>query len=311
MLTVLCVLWGGALIGYLLRKWQQPWVGKILTLSIWLMLFSIGVEVGANDTLISQLGRLGFESLIVSAICCSFCAIAAKLFWKYINRNSPAATTDKMSGPAINEQKSFLRTLAAMKESFIIIGYFILGFVAGVFGPDNFLPANATKMCLYILLACVGFGLGQNKDLKRSLKDTKKSLLLLPLITMAATFAGSAVTALIFSNHSLTEWLAVGSGFGYYSLSSIIITEVKGAELGTIALLYNIMRELAAIILAPLLVKWSGPLATISVGGATTADTTLPAVSRFSGKEFVPISIFHGILVDFSVPFIVPFLCSL
>lgn len=59
-----------------------------------------------------------------------------------------------------------------------------------------------------------------------------------------------------FPRHSLSDFLAVGSGFGYYSLSSIFITEYRGAELGTIALLANIVRELIVLLCAPLLVKF-------------------------------------------------------
>ena len=84
--------------------------------------------------------------------------------------------------------------------------------------------------------------------------------------------------------------------------------------LGTLAgcaLLSNIMREIIALLGAPLLVKYFGKLAPISVGGATTMDTTLPIITRCSGKEFVIISIFHGFVVDFSVPFLVTFLCSI
>ena len=104
--------------------------------------------------------------------------------------------------------------------------------------------------------------------------------------------------------------MAVGAGFGYYPLSSIFITEYKGAELGTIALLSNILREIIALLGASLFVKFFGRLAPISVGGATTMDTTLPIITRYCGKEFVIISIFHGFIVDFSVPFLVTLFCS-
>ena len=100
--------------------------------------------------------------------------------------------------------------------------------------------------------------------------------------------------------------MAVGAGFGYYSLSSIFITEYKGPELGTIALLSNITREIITLLFAPLLVRWFGNLAPIS-----TMDTTLPIITRYSGQSFVVVSIFHGFVVDFSVPFLVTLFCSI
>lgn len=83
------------------------------------------------------------------------------------------------------------------------------------------------------------------------------------------------------------------------------------AELGTIALLSNITREIITLLFAPLLVRWFGNLAPISAGGATTMDTTLPIITRYSGQSFVVVSIFHGFVVDFSVPFLVTLFCSI
>ena len=104
-----------------------------------------------------------------------------------------------------------------------------------------------------------------------------------------------------------------------FSLSSILIASVGeasmgaqvAAELATIALMANIFREIFTLLLSPLMVRWFSPLAPICAGGATTMDTTLPVITRFSGREWVFVSIAHGMVVDFSVPFLVPFFCSL
>ncbi len=130
-------------------------------------------------------------------------------------------------------------------------------------------------------------------------------------MTILGTFAGVIAVSFFIKDKSITECLAVGSGFGYYSLSSILITQYKGIELGTIALLSNIIREVLTLLLAPLMVKYFGKLSPISAGGATTMDTTFPIIIRNSGKEYAIISIYHGFIMDFSVPFLVTFFCSL
>ena len=135
--------------------------------------------------------------------------------------------------------------------------------------------------------------------------------MLLPLLTVLGTLAGCAAVAWLLPERHLAGCLAIGSGFGYYSLSSIFITEMKGAELGTIALLANIMREIITLLCAPLLARWFGPLAPISVGGATSMDTTLPIITRAAGEEYSVVAVFHGVAVDFSVPFLVTFFCTL
>ena len=118
-------------------------------------------------------------------------------------------------------------------------------------------------------------------------------------------------SSLVLPHRTLSDCLALGSGMGYYSLSSIFITGYRGAELGTVALLANILRELAALLLAPFLARRFGSLAPISVGGATTMDTTLPVITRSVGPQYVVLSVFHGFVTDFSVPFLVTFFCTL
>ena len=110
---------------------------------------------------------------------------------------------------------------------------------------------------------------------------------------------------------SLTDSLAVGAGFGYYSLSSIFIADLRGPELATVALLCNVMREIFTLLAAPLVARRAGPLAAVSIGGATTFDTTLPVITRAAGAPYAVVSIFHGCVLDFSVPFLVTFFCTL
>ena len=200
-----------------------------------------------------------------------------------------------------------------MKGSLVIIGFFILGVLCGLFHivPSEIADSTVSFAALCALIFCVGISIGCDSKVLDSLRRINPRLLLLPLFTMAGTLAGCAAARLLLPHRTLTDCLSIGSGFGYYSLSSIFITEYRGAALGTVALLSNIIRELLTLLAAPLLAKWFGPLAPISVGGATSMDTTLPIITRYSGKEFVTVSIFHGFCMDFSVPFLVTFFCEL
>lgn len=200
-----------------------------------------------------------------------------------------------------------------MKGSLIIVAFFILGVVAGRFGWLSIDAAgfDISFAALALLMLCVGIGVGSDLGALRSLRSLDPKLLLLPLVTIIGTLSGCALVALCMPGRQLTDVLAVGSGFGYYSLSSIFITQYRGPELGTVALLANIARELITLLGAPLLARMAGRLAPITAGGATSMDTTLPVITSVSGKEFVILSIYHGFVVDFSVPFLVTFFCSL
>ena len=200
-----------------------------------------------------------------------------------------------------------------MKGSLVIVGFFIAGIVVGLFHlmPQTADLGTISYVTLCVLIFLVVFMIGNDSSITRKFRSLNRLYMLLPLMTIVGTLASCAIISLMLPQRSLTDCLAVGSGMGYYSLSSVLITQYRGADLGTVALLANIVREVITLLGAPLMVRWFGPLAPISVGGATTMDTTLPILTRACGKDFVIVSIFHGFIVDFSVPLLVTLFCEL
>lgn len=199
-----------------------------------------------------------------------------------------------------------------MKGSLIIVAFFILGIIAGYTGLLSINPEeiNLSLIALCLLMLCVGIGVGKDLNALRGLRTINRWLLALPLLTISGTLAGCALISLLFPERALSDILAVGSGFGYYSLSSIFITQYRGPELGTLALLANIAREIITLLGAPLIAYLCGPLAPITAGGATSMDTTLPVITSVSGRQFAILSIYHGFVVDFSVPILVTIFCG-
>lgn len=199
-----------------------------------------------------------------------------------------------------------------MKGSLLIVACFAAGAYLGGSGrlPAFLLESDRTLYALYALMFLVGVGLGSDPKLKEILRGVNRKIWLVPLATILGTWGGSLLAGLALPGRSWSDCLAVGSGFGYYSLSSVFITQYKGAALGTVALISNIVRELIALLGAPLLVRLFGPLAPVCAGGATTMDTTLPVITRYSGQSWVIVAILHGFTVDFTVPFFVTFFCT-
>lgn len=199
-----------------------------------------------------------------------------------------------------------------MKGSLIIVGFFLLGTLCGMFHllPSDLSQSNISFYALCALMFSVGISIVNDPQTLRNFRSLNPRLVLLPVATILGTLSAAALVSLILPHRSASECMAIGSGMGYYSLSSIFITQYKGPELGTLALLSNILREIMTLLCAPLLVRWFGNLAPISAGGATTMDTTLPIITRTAGQQFIIVSIFHGFITDFSVPFLVTFFCS-
>ncbi len=197
-----------------------------------------------------------------------------------------------------------------MKGSLIILGFFALGVLLGVnrYLPDVLIETDLSMYALYVLMFLVGIGIGADKNSWSVLKKMNIKVFLVPLGVIVGTLAGTALISLFLPEIKLKEVLAVGAGFGYYSLSSIFISQISGETLGVIALLSNILREIITLLGAPLLVRYFGKLAGIASGGATAMDTTLPIIVKASGKEWGIISVFSGIILTIIVPFLVTFI---
>ncbi len=200
-----------------------------------------------------------------------------------------------------------------MKNSIIIISFFVVGIIVGFYYevPEFLVSDKIEKYILYALLFFVGLGLGIDDQFREIIRSLHPKALLVPLSVMIGTYIGALFIPVFISDISVIDSLAIGSGFGWYSLSSVLITEYAGEQLGVIALVANISREVLTLLLAPVMVKYFGSLSPIASGGATSMDTTLPLVAKLSGKEFVFISILNGIVLSVSVPFIISFLYSI
>jgi len=199
-----------------------------------------------------------------------------------------------------------------MKSSLIILMFFAVGLVLGLnrFVPSFFIENDLTMYILYALMFFVGIGIGSDTKAFKVIKETKIKIILVPICVIVGSLLGAGAVSFLFSEMNPREAMAVGAGFGYYSLSSIFITKISGEFLGTVALLSNIMRELITLVATPILVKYFGSLAGIASGGATSMDSTLPIITEYTGKEWGIISIFSGIVLTIIVPFLVPFILS-
>lgn len=194
-----------------------------------------------------------------------------------------------------------------MRKSLVMMIFFIIGIISGyktiigklVSGVDISIYA------LYILLFLVGIGIGADRRNWQVIRRANIKIFLLPISVIVGTLSIVGLLSFLIPNINYLDSLAIGSGFGYYSLSSVLITQLKSEALGVMALLSNITREILTLLLTPFLVKYFGKLAPIASGGATSMDTTLPIITKFTGKEYALISVFNGIILTLIVPFLI------
>lgn len=189
---------------------------------------------------------------------------------------------------------------------------FVVGLLLALYGllPDFLIHNDFTLYTLYALMFFVGIGIGSDTKAFKVIRQTKIKIILVPLCVIVGSLIGSALVSLLIEDVNTVEAMAVGAGFGYYSLSSIFITEISGETLGVIALLSNISREIITLLAASIFVKYFGKLGAITAGGATSMDTCLPIISETTGKEWAIIAVFSGVVLTIIVPFLVPFILT-
>ncbi len=191
-----------------------------------------------------------------------------------------------------------------MRDSLIILGFFAAGVAAGIgsWMPDWLCSAKSPLYALYALILLVAVVIGADPRLADIVGLIRPAVLLVPAMAALGTFAGSFLYARLFGDPGLADTLAIGSGFGYYSLSSVLIGQLSGKDAGVIALLSNMSREVFTLLCTPLLVRRFGKLAPIMSGGATAMDTTLPVIAKFAGREMSFVALISGLALTLAAP---------
>ena len=183
----------------------------------------------------------------------------------------------------------------------ILLGYFTKSYI-------NFDISLLIQFGLYLLLFFIGIDIGKNDNILNDLKKLNKKVLFLPFITIISSLAGGAVASILLSL-SIGESVAISAGMGWYSFSAIELSKVS-VELGGIAFLSNIFRELLAIFLIPIIAKKIGSFESVSVAGATAMDSVLPIINKSNPAEISIISFYSGLVISIVVPILIPILVN-
>lgn len=306
MLLEMGLIAGGVPAGWMLRGCGRivKGVNAALNWTVRAMLFLLGLSLGLDDALMGQLESLGLYAAVISSFSVAGCFIAARLLGRFAFPEYAAGQGGAVAGPA-----------AGNAGSFVALGFFVAGAVIGWLRvlPQGVAAADAAVWVLYLLLVLAGMTVGFDLKALGIIRELKGRILLIPLGVVLGTLCGSFVAWLLlarFSVLSLPESLAVGAGFGYYSLATVIITRLGDPALGSVALLSNMIHEALALLLPPFLVRFSGKLGPVLAGGAAAMDTCLPVIAHVSGERCAILAVFSGMCLTLLVPVIVPLLMA-
>ncbi|MDO4438403.1 MAG: lysine exporter LysO family protein [Eubacteriales bacterium] len=166
--------------------------------------------------------------------------------------------------------------------------------------------SSHTDAVLYILMFSVGISVGLNRGIVQKIKKYHFKIFIIPICIMLASFLGGIVCGML-SGLPLSHAAAVASGMGWYSLAGATLTKLVGAELGSIAFLSNLMREIFSFFIIPFIASKFNYYTCIAPAGATSEDTTLPMMMRYTNEETVVISVLNGMICSAFVPVMISF----
>lgn len=265
---------------------------------VFVILAVIGLELGLVENLHTQLTNI---ALYLAVLMVLNIGSGLALLWVF-DGLSPFLYRPKNSAAT--------KTHVSMHGSLIQMVCLAVGFVLAKFLPSAYHPPKITiTILLMVLLFLVGISLrGSGVSLRQALLNRRG--LHISVIFVGITLLSGVVFALLFEGVSVSQGLALSSGFGWYSLSGTIMTDAYGAVWGSVALLNDLGREILALLFIPFVMKHS-PSAAIGLGGVTSLDFTLPTLTQAGGVSIVPLVISFGFITNLISPILMVFFVSL
>ena len=282
---------------------QNEWVQLACTL---LLIFSMGLGLGQQPDFFSDLAALGLSSLLFFLLPTAGSVAAVWLLTRRRGdpahgRPSPAA---QPPAGAPQPGSGAPRPRVGDPMMFFALGAVGLGLVCGAVSPLAAALApvrDGAQWILYLLMFCVGISVGGQRGVLVSLRRHSAQILLVPLGVIVGSLAGGGLCGLLL-RMPLREALSIGGGLGWYSLAGVSVSSAAGVTVGSIAFLSNLLREIGAFLLIPLVARRLNACACIAVAGATSEDTTLPMILRYTDGETAVLSVLNGVICSAFVP---------
>lgn len=193
----------------------------------------------------------------------------------------------------------------------------VFALVSGVFcGKYVFTDAviqffsQYSDIVLYLLMFSVGISVGMNKSVFGKIRQYHIKIFLIPIGIIAGTIIGGVVCSILLGD-GIGDSMAIVSGLGWYSLSGVLVTSMINAQMGSIAFLSSLLREIISFLTIPWIAKHLNHYAAIAPAAATSEDTTLPVIMKYTSEEIAVLAVFNGVFCSLMVPVLTKFLFDL
>ncbi|WP_319782213.1 lysine exporter LysO family protein [Oceanisphaera sp. IT1-181] len=255
---------------------------------VYLILFLMGISLAFVDNLVSHLGTIFSVSLVFLA---SISAANLAGLWCLDRRHN------RLTGePGAPLQSKWRLLLDSVWLCLVILAGVAIG---QVLDASWFAVDTLSEWALMLLLLLIGVQLRNSGMPLRQILLNPWGLSIAAVV-LVSSWVGGIAGALIL-DMPLQHGLAFSAGYGWYSLSGILISDQLGPVLGSAAFINDLARELFAIMLIPTLMR-RFPSVAIGYGAATAMDFTLPVLQRSGGVAVVPVAIVSGFILSLAAP---------
>ena len=293
-----------------LRSRPLVWVGKLQFAALMILIVTLGVNLGANDEVVSSLGQIGLAALVITVLAMAGSLLCLTLLRRFVLKLDHSGLP--RGSEAAREEEAHHSGKADNSLTFLIVIAVVLGMLAGRF----VLPAAVTAHCgtvisfgLYLLLFMVGMDMGKQGTLLADIKTAGFQVLLVPVAVCAGSLAFAALAGLVLPL-GVKDSMAAASGLGWYSLAPTLLAPYSLTVSAT-AFLSNVLHELFAIVLAPIVAQRFGYIETVALPGAAAMDTVLPVVVSATDQRMAIYSFTSGVILSLSVPLFIPAIIAL
>lgn len=292
---------GFIIVGFILDGKIRRWTDRMIRLGLYLLLIAMGLSLGNNEQIFLAIPSLGMKALVFCIMSCLISIIMVVL-WERLFIHRFIRPKGKARNFSIGKEGRMMLMLILCLGFGILAGRRWLGM------PLN-LPPWMFNIALFLI--CIGIG-ATIRASTRFLTHIKKGLwvyAIVPVLITIGSLVGGLIAGLITGQNPVDS-AAISGTMVFYSFASVIITKQSGFDVGLLALLSNILRELAMFALGPVLARYSD-LAPLAVGGASTMDVTLPVIKRSLAEEYTVLAVFNGMVLSIVVPILLMLLYGL
>lgn len=269
-------------------------VHRSLNAMVYVILFLMGITLALLENLSAHLISILIYAITFFGCIFSFNLVALLLLDKL----------DPWKIPQHKQEKPPSR-IKMVLESLQLCGVLLIGFFVGLTGFKFLHYADkGSQIALMLLLLLVGTQL-RNSGMSIKQVFINRRGTTIAVVMAVSALAGGAIAALLLGL-PVKMGLALASGFGWYSLTGIVLTDAYGPVMGSAAFFNDLARELAAIMLIPLIINRYRSTA-LGICGSTSMDFTLPVLQRSGGVSIVPAAIVHGFVLSLITPILMAF----